>query len=301
VKGPINSGREGGAVTAARIAFKYIAAPDEPANDGSFRPLHVVIPDGKFLSAPGNAPMGMYSAPLPTVIDTVVKALVTAAPDHVAAGHHGNFCIHSLAGHDPKTGEPFYNLSAADGGWGASQGHDGPAHYKTMSHGDTLDIPIEVQEALYPLRVEKWGIRPDSAGAGQWRGGIGLEKVMTPLAPCSVHVLNERIGCPPWGILGGKDGAAPRIDIERPGKEAAEVRKANVPVVPGDRVRVQTSGGGGYGDPLSRDPALVAADVRLGYVTRRAAASLYGVMIGEDGNLLGTETAAQRKRLAAAR
>jgi len=301
VKGPINSGREGGAVTAARIAFKYIAAPDEPANDGSFRPLHVVIPDGKFLSAPGTAPMGMYSAPLPTVIDTVVKALVTAAPDHVAAGHHGNFCIHSLAGHDPKTGEPFYNLSAADGGWGASKGHDGPAHYKTMSHGDTLDIPIEVQEALYPLRVESWGIRPDSAGAGQWRGGIGLEKVMTPLVPCRVHVLNERIGCPPWGILGGKDGAAPRIAVEQPGKEPVEWRKANVALAPGDRVRVQTSGGGGYGDPLARDPALVAADVRLGYVTRVKAAELYGVIIDEAGTLHESETAAERKRRVAAR
>ena len=242
--------------------------------------------------------MGMYSTPLPTVIDTVVKALVTAAPDHVAAGHHGNFCIHSLAGHDPKTGEPFYNLSAADGGWGASLGHDGPAHYKTMSHGDTLDIPIEVQEALYPLRVEKWGIRPDSAGAGQWRGGIGLEKVVVPLVPCRVHVLNERIGCPPWGILGGRDGAPPRIAIERPGQDAEEVRKANAPLNPGDRVRVQTSGGGGYGNPLHRDPAMVAADVRLGYVSRAAAASLYGVILDASGNPLARETAAKRQSLA---
>ena len=168
----------------------------------------MVIPDGKFLSAAANAPMGLYSAPLPTVIDTIVKALVDAAPEHVAAAHHGNFCIHSLAGRDPRTGEPFYNLSAADGGWGASCGHDGPAHYKTMSHGDTLDIPIEVQEALYPLRIERfeWGVL---AGAGEWRGGIGLEKVIAPLTSCRVHVLNERVECPPWGVRGGGDGARP--------------------------------------------------------------------------------------------
>jgi N-methylhydantoinase B len=299
VKGPINSGREGGAITAARIAFKYLAAPDEPANDGSFRPLHVVIPDGKFLSAAGDAPMGLYSAPLPTVIDTVVKALVTAAPEHVAAGHHGNFCIHSLAGYDPRTGEPFYNLSAADGGWGASKGHDGPAHYKTMSHGDTLDIPIEVQEALYPLRVESWQIRQDSAGAGEWRGGIGLEKVMAPLVPCRVHVFNERIGCPPWGILGGLDGARPCISIEHPDAPGEEVRKANMPVAPGDLVRVQTSGGGGYGDPLRRDAAKVADDVRFGYVSRAAAAALYGVVLDDDGNLQPRETAARRGDMAA--
>ena len=298
VKGPINSGREGGAVTAARIAFKYIAAPDEPANDGSFRPLKVVIPDGKFLSAAGTAPMGLYSAPLPTVIDTVVKALVDAAPDHVAAAHHGNFCIHSLAGRDPKTGEPFYNLSAADGGWGASKGHDGPAHYKTMSHGDTLDIPIEVQEALYPLRVESWQVRPDSAGAGEWRGGTGLEKVMEPLVPCNVHVFNERTGCPPWGIRGGRDGARPCITVEHGNRPPEEVRKANKPIVPGDKVRVETSGGGGYGDPLRRDPAKVEADVREGYVSREAAAELYGVVLDEAGKVRADETAAKRRQLA---
>ena len=294
VKGPINSGREGGAVTAARIAFKYIAAPDEPANDGSFRPLHVVIPDGKFLSAAPTAPMGLYSAPLPTVIDTVVKALVDAAPDHVAAAHHGNFCIHSLAGYNPRTGEPFYNLSAADGGWGASRGHDGPAHYKTMSHGDTLAIPIEVQEALFPLRVARWQIRQDSAGAGEWRGGTGLEKVIEPQVDCSVHVFNERTGCPPWGIMGGHEGARPYISIERPGAEAEEVRKANVPVGPGDRVRVLTSGGGGYGDPLRRDPNLVAKDARLGYISCEAAREIYGVVLDPDGHVLDRETAVER-------
>ncbi len=298
VNGPINSGREGGAVTAARIAFKYIAAPDEPANDGSFRPLHVVIPDGKFLSAAHDAPMGLYSAPLPTVIDTVVKALVEAAPEHVAAAHHGNFCIHSLAGHDPRTGEPFYNLSAADGGWGASKGHDGPAHYKTMAHGDTLAIPVEVQEALFPLRIERLQVRQDSAGAGQWRGGTGLEKVVAPLVPCNVHVFNERTGCPPWGILGGGDGAASRISIERPGKAEEEVRKANVPIDLGDRVHVLTSGGGGYGDPLRRDANMVATDVRLGYISPEAAWRDYGVALDPEGVVLEPETETERARRA---
>ena len=296
VNGPINSGREGGAVTAARIAFKYIAAPDEPTNDGSFRPLHVVIPDGKFLSASHDAPMGLYSAPLPTVIDTVVKALVDAAPEHVAAAHHGNFCIHTLTGYDPRTGERFHNLSAADGGWGASHGHDGPAHYKTMAHGDTLAIPVEVQEALFPLRVERWQVRQDSAGAGEWRGGTGLDKVVTPLVPCHVHVFNERTGCPPWGILGGHDGAAPRIAIERPGQAPEEARKANVPVGPGDRVHVLTSGGGGYGDPLMRDTDRVATDVRLGYISREAAWRDYGVALDPDGGVLDRETKTERAR-----
>ena len=136
------------------------------------------------------------------------------------------------------------------------------------------------------------------AGAGEWRGGIGLEKVIEPLASCEVHVFNERVGCPPWGILGGGDGARPCITIERSDGTSKEVRKANAPVGLGDRVRVLTSGGGGYGDPLKRDPAKVATDVRQGYVSRESAADLYGVILDASGNPLARETAAKRQSLA---
>jgi N-methylhydantoinase B len=280
VNAPINSGREGGAIAVARIAFKYLAAPEEPANDGSFRPLKVVIRDGTFLSASSDAPMGLYSAALPTVIDTIIRAMVDAAPDHVAGGHHGNFGIHTLEGRDPKTGERFYNLSSAIGGWGASKGHDGPAHYKTMAHGDTLDVPTEVQEALYPMRMERMAIRTDSGGAGEWRGGVGIEKVFTALAPCRVQVFMDRTGCPPWGILGGKSGTSPSVCIERLNGQVEQLRKANAALAPGERVHVLTSGGGGYGEPRRRKKEKVAEDVRLGYISRDAAKRIYGVKLG---------------------
>jgi N-methylhydantoinase B len=223
VRGSINSGRDGGAVTVARIAFKYLATPLEPANEGAFRPLHVEIPDGKFLSAKADAPMAMYSTPLPTVIDTVMRAMVQAAPDKLAAGHHGNFGIHTFSGRDPRTGEWFFNLTSGHGGWGGSQGHDGPGPYKTMSHGDTLDVPVEAQEALYPMRIEAQQLRADSAGAGEFRGGVGMEKVITALAPSEVQLNLERTRCPPWGVFGG--GAAPPATarVERPGREPATV------------------------------------------------------------------------------
>ena len=163
-----------------------------------------------------------------------------------------------------------------------------------MAHGDTLAIPVEVQEVLFPLRVERWQVRQDSAGAGEWRGGTGLDKVVTPLVPCHVHVFNERTGCPPWGILGGHDGAAPRVAVERPGQAPEEARKANVPVGPGDRVHVLTSGGGGYGDPLMRNADRVATDVRLGYISREAAWRDYGVAIDPDGSVLDRETKIER-------
>jgi N-methylhydantoinase B len=294
VRGSINSGRHGGAETAARIAFKYLAAPDEPANDGSFRALKVVIPDGKFLSAGNNAAMAMYSSPIPTVIDTVVGAMVKAAPDRLAAGHHSSFAISNFAGRDPETGALFYNLCSNHGGWGGSRGHDGPGPYKTMSHGDTLDVPSEVQEALYPLRVESQTVRVDSAGAGEWRGGWGLERIVTATAPCTVQLNFERVGCPPWGVLGGRAAPPAEIRVETAGGTARTVMKGDVPLAPGDRVRILTAGGGGYGDPLARDPARVAEDVRLGYVSPAAAQAEYGVAVDTDGRIDAGETARLR-------
>ncbi|MFM9969952.1 MAG: hydantoinase B/oxoprolinase family protein [Burkholderiales bacterium] len=299
VKGPLNSGREGGAVTAARIAFKYLVAPDEPANDGSFRPLHIVIPEGKFISAKGSAPMGGYSTPIPTVVDTVIKCLVTGMPDYVAGGHHGNFGIHGYSGISPITKQLFHCNSTMHGGWGASKGHDGPGPYKTMAHGDTLDIPVEMQEALYPIRIESQSLRIDSGGAGEFRGGLGVEKVSHFLAPCNSHTSSDRNGCAPWGILGGKDGAVPDVEVERAstsGKKRESARKTTVPLVRGDSMIITSGGGGGYGDPLLRDPSRVERDVRLGYVSREAALADYGVVLDAKGAAMDKETRSERQR-----
>jgi N-methylhydantoinase B len=294
VRGAINSGFEGGAVPCARIAFKFLVAPDDPPNDGSFRPLKIVIPPGRFLSASADAAMGLYSSPLPAVIDTVTRALVDAMPGSVAGGHHGNFGIHSFTGRDPKTGELFVNINTCIGGWGALDGQDGPGPYKSMAHGDTPDVPSEAQEALYPLRVDMIRIRPDSGGAGEFRGGCGIEKVITALSPVSVKLSFDRTGCPPWGVKGGKDAPPPCASIERPG-EPPEIRyKGTFSLAAGDQLRVISSGGGGYGDPFKRDPERVARDVRLGYVSREKARADYGVALDAQGAVLVPETAALR-------
>jgi N-methylhydantoinase B len=239
--------------------------------------------------------MGLYSPPLPTVIDTITKALVGAMPECAAAGHHGNFAIHSVTGRDPKSGELFVNIATGIGGWGAMQGRDGAGPYKTMAHGDTPDVPAEAQEALFPLKIDSISLRTDSGGAGEFRGGLGIEKLFTATAPCQLKLSFDRTGCPPWGILGGKDGAAPEVAIERPGKPPEMRFKGTFPLHAGDRVRVKTSGGGGYGDPMRRDPERVARDVRLGYVSRERAESDYGVMLDRSGAVLPEKTASLRK------
>jgi N-methylhydantoinase B len=281
VMGPINSGREGGAIAAARIAFKYLMASNEPANEGLFRPLTVSIPEGTFLSATGEAALGSYSLPLASVIDTILKALVPAIPEKLAAGHHANFGVHLFHGYDSKTGELYQHIETAHGGWGASKGFDGPGPYKTMAHGDTLDVPAEAIEALYPLRVEEAGLITDSGGAGMFRGGLGVKRTICALAPCELRVLNERTKCPPWGILGGQEAGSPSTVVARKDGSSETVLKGAVTLLPGDRVHMASSGGGGYGDPHRRGPDAVARDTALGNVSVAAARDLYGVEIAE--------------------
>jgi len=275
--GPYNSGREGGGVTAARVAFKYLVAPDEPANEGVFAPLDVVLPDGTFLSAGKNAPLARYSSPLPTVIDVILKAMASVLPDRVPAGHHANMGSHRFRGRHPQTGALFSHLDTVHGGWGACAGQDGAGPFKTLAHGDTLDVPVEVQEALYPLRVGRYELRPDSGGAGRWRGGLGTRKTYHVEASCQLTVSFERFGCLPWGLFGGGDGARGGIAIRHGGGKPVAYRKqTEIELSAGDEVLIDAGGGGGFGDPHERDRAALNEDLRNGYVTAEAAASQYG-------------------------
>ena len=279
VRGPFNSGRQGGGITAARIAFKYLTTPAELTNEGSFRPLEVILPDGKFLSASETAALARYSTPLPTVIDTIIRALADAAPDRVAAGHHASMGSHRFQGIHPQTGRLFSHLDTAHGGWGGSVGRDGAGPFKTLAHGDTLDVPLEVQEALYPLFVEKMGFRTDSGGAGQFRGGLGLDKSYTVQHAVKLTLTFERHGCPPWGLRGGRDGEPGYVEIQR--KDESEPRKylkaTDIPLGPGDRVFIHTGGGGGFGNPSDREQDAVLRDVRQGFVSKEQARTAYGV------------------------
>jgi len=279
VNAPINSGRQGGAVAAARIAFKMLTTPDEPANDGAFRALKVIVPDGTIISARPGAPMGFYSGCLPTIADTVLKALVEAAPGRVGGGHHGSFSSLTYSGVHPVTGESYLSLDTGHGGWGAQGECDGPGPFKTMVHGDTFGLPLEANEAFYPVIVESAGIWADSGGAGKFRGGNGTFRVVEVLAPMEIQIWMERTLCPAWGVRGGKDGKPGVCYVERRGQPIQEIHKGYMQVQPGDRIRLFCGGGGGWGDPAARDRDLVLADVRNGYISDLAAEQVYGVKL----------------------
>ncbi len=278
VDGCINSGYFGGGRTTARVAFKYLIATDEPANDGTFRPLKVILPEGKLLSASSTAAMGLYSIPFPTVIDTFIKALEKALPESVTGGHFGTFSSIRFWGKRPGSGAPFNGNDSGHGGWGACATHDGAGPFRTMAHGDTRMIPIELQESIYPYRIEEFSLREDSGGAGRFRGGLGFRKRYRILSPCKLWANFDRVQCPPWGVFGGSPGKPGKVTIVKnvTGKTDVLYKTDDYPLDNGDIVIVESGGGGGYGPPDERPPELLKRDLLRGYITREAAEADYG-------------------------
>ncbi len=298
--GPLNAGRNGGAVAAARIAMKYLISPERAVNEGDFDALRVEIPDGTFISAVGDAPLGSSGNMIPTVVDTILHALADAFPERAAAAHHGTYGVHAFHGRDPHTGRPFYNLDTICGGWGATADEDGYGPSRSNVHGDTANVPIEMQERSCPYRFESYALRPDSGGAGRRRGGLGVRKVYRVVAPCRINLKIDRTRCPPWGLRGGREGEVSDVEIRRADGRVERVLKGDHPLRAGDVVIVSTAGGGGYGPPWEREIERVLDDVALGYVSVEAARDEYGVALARDATVDVERTRALRAAMAAA-
>jgi N-methylhydantoinase B len=279
VSAPMNSGRSGGGSTVARLAFRYLLLPEGDANEGTFRPLKLLLPEGTIVSAGPTAPMGSYNSALPLLIDLVIRALGPAMPDRVAAAHYGTFSTLAYAGRHPDSGVFWQCHDSGFGGCGALCDMDGPGPFRTMCHGDTRLIPIELHEASYPFMFESFSLRTDSGGPGEFRGGLGLERRYLMLAPCRISTRIERTLSPAWGMNGGGEGDPGAAIIERTDGTTQSALKDVVNLNAGDRVRVHTGGGGGYGDPKRRDRDRVRNDLRRGYISAGAAREIYGLEV----------------------
>ncbi len=275
VPGFINCGSSGG-MAAARVAFKALTSPQREVNEGSFRALKVILPPGKLLSALRPAPIGGWSLSLPTVLDTIFRALAPALPERIPAAHKGDMGGYAIFGANAKTGRRYVCQNIIGGGWGGRPFEDGASSAVSMCQGDVKNTPIELQELYYPLLYECHALRMDSGGAGKFRGGTGVEVKIRPLEDFYLSRNTDRIKCPPWGLLGGKEGQTNRTVIRRNGKEEELPGKfSRDPVRPGETVTILTAGGGGYGDPAERDPAAVSRDVALGYISQEKAFAEY--------------------------
>ncbi len=276
--GPMNSVRAT-TLSAVYLAVRHVF-PDVPISAGAFEPLLVTGIEGTFLDARYPRPVSGCAAEVSQrIAEAVFAALVQVFPDRVTAapaGTSGNF---GLGGHDPERGRDFVMYQISGGGYGGNAGHDG------LSNGcSTIGIskapPVEIMEQTFPVLYRRYALHEGSGGAGQHRGGFGLDyeiELLRGHARASFVMDHGRVG--PQGVLGGKDGAVNRVEVHRGGEVwvPPHLSKAqDIALQPGDRVRVRTPGGGGYGDPAARDPALVAEDVRLGRYSAEEARRLFG-------------------------
>lgn len=282
VPGPLNSGYSGG-MAAARIAFKCLTQPDAPVNEGCFRPLDMILPEGKLLNARPPAALGQWSVPLPTVIDTILKALAPALADRIPAGHKGEMGGYSFSGFRQEDGKRFLLMNIVGGGWGGRPHEDGEDASVSICQGDVRNAPVELQEIQYPFVIERHALRPDSGGAGRYRGGLGVEITYRALQKTSVNINFERTLDPPWGLHGGRPAAINKAIVQRrDGTEQVVFKGTGIQLDAGDRVTFLTAGGGGWGEPRIRDGAAIADDIVHGYVTVEAARRDYGYEPARD-------------------
>jgi N-methylhydantoinase B len=303
--GPTNVG-PAMAPTGAFTIVKSFLDPGSDVNSGAFRPLTVVSPRGTIVNADPPAPCGGMVEVKYCVETAVQGALAQALGGRVAGDLKGggNHCY--VGGPDPRTGETFIFYEYPAGGTGGFEGGDGSNTVRAWTESDMTTLqPIEAVEQLYPVRVEATALREDSGGPGRWRGGLGLTRAVRILAPHTrLSVLAERAVLPPFGVCGGAAGATNRFWIQRHGQPVQPSplpgKVSAFPVEPDDILLMESSGGGGFGDPLERDPAMVLADLAEGYVTPAAVETIYGVVL-TDGVIDAAATATRRAQLRAAR
>ncbi|WP_376099353.1 hydantoinase B/oxoprolinase family protein [Roseomonas sp. CCTCC AB2023176] len=295
-QGPMNS------VWSTTCSAVYLAVrhvfPDVPLNAGAFAPLVIHRPEGTFLDARYPRPVSGCAAEVSQrIAEAVFLCLVQAVPDLVwaaPAGTSGNF---ALGGFDPQREVGYVMYQITGGGYGGSAATDGLTN-GCSTIGISKTAPVEVMEQVFPIRFHRFCLREGSGGAGATRGGFGVEyevEVLRGEARASFVMDHGRFGPP--GVLGGADGAPNVVRVHRGGETLIPKhlsKDQGIPLSPGDRVEVLTPGGGGYGNPFARDPALVARDVARGYYTPDDARRLWGVALDDSGAVDGAGTSTLR-------
>ncbi len=282
-RGSVNSTR---AVTLACVYFALKSAidPDLPSSEGASRPVEVITPPGTIVNPEFPAPVS--NANINTsqrIADVVLGALSKVIPEAVPAASTGSMSIFTIGGVDPRTGEYYSYIETYGGGHGAMAEQDGMDGVHT-NMTNTRNAPAEVIEIAYPLRVERYGLIPDSEGPGRSRGGVGMTREITILDHDAMITLGtERRKIRPWGLMGGKPGGSSDCWIVSPkGEKQSLPSKVTIQTKQGTRVVLRTAGGGGFGCPLEREPQRVWRDVEEGLISVERAKAEYGVVI-DDG------------------
>jgi len=279
-RGPLNS------VIATTKAAVYLAVkhvfPDVPINAGCFEPLHIADPHGTFLYARYPRPVSGCAAEVSSrIAESVFSALAGAIPDDLFAAPAGTSGNLTLGGHDPLKERHYIMYVFSGGGYGGSGDGDGLTN-GCSTIGISKTQPTEVLEQHYPVLFERYALREGSGGAGRTRGGFGVDyKIRVRRGEALLSFLMDHGRFGPPGLFGGKDGAPNEVTVHRGGGDYVSPhlsKDEDIRLVAGDSITVRTPGGGGYGDPLTRDPELVRRDVIRGYFPAEDALADYGVV-----------------------
>lgn len=284
------------------IALKALLDPDDPINHGTFAPISFTAPPATIVNAAPPVPCGAQAEIRRRTLSMTVAALAPALPDRIAGDMQGTSNHTLIGGIADRTGRAWVFYEVPVGGSGAFREHDGPSIFGTVDWADNQPIlPAEAIEVDYPLEVVREEIRADSCGHGYRRGGYGLRLEIRLLnSQASFSLVSDRAIVPPCGVYGGLSGAPNTYWIERAGTVlplSTPGKASGVPLRANDIVVACTAGGGGYGDPLEREPQRVAADAALGVLSLSAAREHYGVVVDALGALDAEATAALRAKL----
>jgi N-methylhydantoinase B len=268
------------------MAVKSAFDPDIPINEGAIRPVHMTAPEGSIINCTFPAAVAARMQVGHFMTEMVFNALSAAAPDRVIAGSGGTPAQTNILYGKRGTGKSWHTMIIRGGGMGASHHMDG--HHCAIFPANGANTPVEILESDTPLMVVERGLVTDSGGPGRQRGGIGRQMTLrvptarecegAPPGRTTIAVQAGRFVYPPDGIFGGRPGAKARFLKNSDPADPSGLTFLD----PGDFVTFVSAGGGGYGDPMERDPAAVLRDVQYGYVSVEKAESDYGVKIDPD-------------------
>lgn len=270
-----------------------------PQNEGMLKPLKVIAPEGTIFNPTYPAATFSRFSQVQRAVDLALRALAPVIPERVTAGNSAHIHFMSYSGWDEKQGEYWVYLEVNEGSYGGRKESDGPDSVDNLI-ANTRNNPIEELEWRFPMRTDRYELRPEPAAAGEHRGGIGIVRENTFLTDTIVTCEGERHESDvPWGVFGGHDGLNASI-VKNPGREGEESWPSKVTgrtLRAGDSVQITVPSGGGFGDPRARDPRQVLEDVIDGFTTLDAAEHDYGVvLLGEGRDLRVDEEATAAAR-----
>lgn len=282
------------------LVFKGITTPDTPANEGNFRPLRVIAPPGSVMNVEPPAPtFTMWTAILAT--EVILKALAKGMPDIVPACSGGDIFDIMGVGVNPRTGKMWVEATNEGVGFGAHAGGDGENGIMHLTEPGCRNNPVEVLETKAPLLIEEYGLRQDSGGPGEHRGGVGVKRTYRFLAESYALALVKKTKTKPWGVANGKEGENGHVVLRPGSKDEKTTGMVYEHMAPGEVLTNNSGGGGGWGDPFRRDPYEVLQDVLNEYVSIESAEEDYGVVIDSKTMIVDEEaTEVIRKGLVAA-